>query len=284
MIRQSANIFLTLFLAGSFVSIFSPALKAEMDSSVYYMPSSGLKAQPGKISLVDSAWEYSYEFKAFGKLPLELSLDSRYIGIKKEEATGVTLPAHLTGMGAGIQATMPFFKFDKTYFRMKVMPAFYGDDWDAHSSSFRLPVQSFLIYQPDAQWTLVAGVAVYPDFERKVLPILGFIYKANDRLTFNLVPKKPNISYILSQRLTLFVEGGFSSSEFEVTRDNLEGAVLRYTQKYAGAGMKLKLNKDVNLSLSAGGAFNRYLKYRDGLGKAGLKDNLYTELRIEIAR
>jgi hypothetical protein len=282
--RKSAKIILTLFLASCFVSVFSPALKAEIDSYACYMPSSGLKAQPGKISLVDSAWEYSYEFKAFDKLPVELSLDSRYIGIKKDEAVGVTLPAHLTGLGAGIQATLPFFKFNKTYFRMKVAPAFYGDDWDAHSSSFRLPVQSFLIYQPDDRWTFVAGIAVYPDFEREVLPILGFIYKANDRLTFNLVPKGPNISYVFSPCLTLFVEGGFSSSEFEVSRDSLEGAVLRYNQNYLGTGMKFKLNKYVDVSLSAGGAFNRYLKYRDGLGKAGLKDNLYTQLRIEIAR
>jgi hypothetical protein len=215
------------------------------------------------------------------KLPLKFSLAPQYIGI--ENTTEVELPSNLTGLTTDIETTLPFFNFDKTYLRLGISPSFYGEDWDFETSNFRIPMRYFLIHQPNAQWTLMAGVAVYPDFQTELLPILGFIYQPNDKLIFRIVPKRPNVSYLLNARVTLFVEGGSSlNSEFEVTKDNLKNVVLRYKQMRLGSGVKLKLNKFIQSSLSAGAVFNRTLKYRDSLGKVNLKDGFYTEFRIEV--
>jgi hypothetical protein len=256
-------------------------LSQSLDSYIRYMPSRGVDAQSGKVTIIDSATEYSYEFRAFGKFPVELSLNNQYIGI--ENTTAIELPAHLVGLTAGVETTLPFFRFDETYLRLGIYPSFFGDDWDFPASSFRIPSRAYLIYMPNPRWTFIGGVTVYPEFENEVLPILGFMYKPNERLTFNIIPKRPNISYLLNDKITLFAEGGSSlNSEFEVDKDDLKNVVLRYKETHLGAGIKYKLNKFIQGSLSAGGVFNRYVKYRDGQGKVDIKDGLYSDFRLEI--
>ena len=254
----------------------------KVDSYVRYIPSRSVDAMSGKVELIESGAEYSYEFKAFDKLPVKLSINNNYIGIE-DSLDSVELPAHLVGLTTDIETTLPFFNFNKTYLRLGISPAFYADDWDFPSSSFRIPSRYFLIYQPDAKWTFLYGVAVYPDFKNEVLPILGFIYKPNDKLAFNIVPKRPNITYFINDRMSLFAEGGTSlNREFEVTRDNTKNVVLRYKETRLGGGIKFKFNQYIHSSISAGSIFNRSLKYRDGQGKVNIKDGLYTEFRIEI--
>jgi hypothetical protein len=270
----------------SFCSLFYVAAEAcerSLDTYVRYFTQDKAEAMSGGVKVVDSGSEAVYDsFYAFGKLPVKLALSTTYIGI--ENSTAVELPAHLAGLSTDMETTFPFFRLENMYIRLGVRPSFYDQDWDFESSSFRIPVRAMLIYKPSETWTYIAGVAVYPDFENEVYPILGLIYKPNAKLTFNLVPKRPNISYLLNEKITLFAEGGNSFGEYEVTKDNLKNVVLQYKELHLGAGMKYKLNKYIEASFTAGGAFNRTLKYRDSLGKVNLKDSGYVEFRLAIRR
>jgi len=255
-----------------------------IDSYVRYMPSRSLYTQDGKISIVDSATEVSYDFKLMNKLPIELSIDTQYISLNDKESMPISLPAKLTGMGFGVQATLPFFNVDKTYFRMKVEPTYNSDDWNVNNGTFRLPGQAFLIYQPNEKWTLVGGIAVYPHSPgNSILPIAGFIYKPNDKLLFNIIPTRPTISYAFTDRITGFLEGGMSSPDFRVNLDGYKGAILTYNEMHAGAGLKINLTKNIDASLSAGRMFNRYLEYADSLGKIDIKNDYYSEFRVEAS-
>lgn len=253
----------------------------EIDYFTKYLPSRKVNAMPGEIGVTESACELSYEWNVLNTLPVELSLEAQYFSINN--TTRVTLPSHLNGLTAGIETTLPFFNFDKTYVRVGVSPAFYADTWDFDSSSFRIPFHSFLIYQFNNRWTFIAGVGVFPDFENKILPIAGFIYKPNTRLTFSIVPKNPNVSYVLNPRVTLFVEdGSLLNTEFEVKKDNLENVVLKYNETRLGTGIKYKFNKFIQSAVSVGAIFNRSLEYRDSLGKVDIKNGMYTEFKIEM--
>jgi len=253
----------------------------KIDSYIRYMPSRSVEAMPGKVEIIEAESEYSYEFKVLGKLPVKFSIDNNYIGIK--DTVSVELPAHLVGLTTDIETTLPFFNFNKTYLRIGISPAFYSDDWDFPASSFRLLSRFIFLYVPSPQWTFLAGVAVYPDFEQEALPILGFIYKPTDKLTFNIIPKRPNITYLLNDKILLFGEGGGSlNSEFETTRNGSKNVVLHYKEIHLGAGVRLKINKFIQSSLTAGAVFNRSLKYRDTQGKVNIKEGLYTEFRTEI--
>lgn len=266
---------------GQVIEVKKEELPCELDSYVRYMPSQQARAQSGKVAVTDSASEFSYDVKIFGKLPVELAVGSRYIGINN--TTDIKFPARLTQLSVGAETVLPFF-FNKTYFVLGFAPSFYSDNWNLNSSSFRIPQRYFLIYQPDQKWTFICGVGVYPDFKDVVIPILGFIYKPDSRLTFNIVPNKPEITYDLSDKLTLFFEGEISEDEFEVDKDNLKNVVLEYNEMHLGAGVKYRVNKYIQSSISAGCVFNRSIKYRhEELGKAGIKNGLYTELRLDIS-
>ncbi|MFA5271451.1 MAG: hypothetical protein WC412_03800, partial [Candidatus Omnitrophota bacterium] len=124
----------------------TPAGKHEFESYYTYMPSSKSKSNNGSISLVESGFDYSYEFKLFDQLPITLSLGSEYIGIGDSQA--LDLPSHLTGLTAGLDVILPFFNIDKTYISAGVQPSFYSDNWSFNTSAFRMPVNSFLMYAP----------------------------------------------------------------------------------------------------------------------------------------
>ena len=271
-----------VFIALSALFFLCPVLAYGQEVEAYFrfMPSSEAKAQPGKLEIIDAGSKYSYELKAFEKVPVKLSLDTRYIGI--ENTTAVELPAHLVGLATDIETTLPFFNIDKTYLRLGVSPSFYSDDWDFSSSSFRIPQRCLLIYIPNERWTFLAGLGVYPDYEFTVLPLFGFIYKPNSKLTFHMAPDKPNISYILNERVTLFAEATGSYNEFEVDKDNLKNVGLHYIELHTAAGLNYKINKFIRCSIQAGASFARSLKYRDSLGKVNLENGLFSELRVEI--
>ncbi|MDD5097641.1 MAG: DUF6268 family outer membrane beta-barrel protein [Candidatus Omnitrophica bacterium] len=254
----------------------------ELDAYARYMPSSGAGSQSGKIGITDSAAEYSYEIKAFGQLPIQFAVGSRYIGI--ENSTVVQLPAQLTTVSFGAEVTLPFFNFDKTYLTIGIAPTFLSDNWNFHTESFSLMQRYFLIYQPNDKWTFVCGANYYPRFRQPVSPILGFIYKPNDRLTFNIIPETPEVSYLLNDKLTVFIQGDSTDGEYRVTKDNLKNVVLNYNEMHLGAGLRCKWNKNITGSFTAGGVFNRSIEYRqDSLGKVTVKNGFYTELRLVMA-
>ncbi|MGD0337051.1 MAG: hypothetical protein ABSB18_08165 [Candidatus Omnitrophota bacterium] len=251
------------------------------DSYFQYTPAESAEVTSGKVGLMKAASEYEYTYKVGGKLPVKLSVGSGYIGISN--TTPVELPAHLVAVTTDIETTFPFFNANNTYLRLGVSPSFYGDDWSLPTSSFRIPFRSYLIYMPNEKWTYILGVAVYPDFKYNVLPIVGFVYKPNKRLVFNIVPTRPNITYALTEKLAIFGETGAAlDNEFEVTKDNLKNVILRYNEKYVGMGLQYDLNKYIRASFSTGFAFNRRLTYDDELGKVQVKDAIYSQIRIQI--
>lgn len=253
-----------------------------VESYFRYLPKVDARRQSGGVQVIDSAVEYNYEFKAFGRLPVELSLDQGYISLAN--TTVVKVPNHLIGLSLGVETTLPFF-FKNTYLRLGINPSTFADGWDFRSSAFRMPMQAIAIHQPNDKLTLIAGIAAFIDYEDEVFPVFGFIYQPNDKWTFNITPSRPTISYALNDKITLFGEGDFSFGEYEVDKsDDHKGVILQYKEAYAGAGVGYDLNKYINLSLSAGGAFNRALRYRDrSLGKIIIKNGFYSEFRVEMS-
>lgn len=252
----------------------------QVETYLRFLPSSRAKAVSGKIAITESASEYSYALKAFGKLPVKFSLGTAYIGI--DDNVEVSLPTSLTSVWFGSEVILPFFKREKTYLRLALYPSLQGQNWSFNTSSFYLPVQTSLIYQPQDRFTGIFGVAVYPGYENEIFPILGCIYKPGPRLILNLVPWNPNITYTLSEKIDIFLEGKVSFKEFKVKKDDFKNTSLAYREKRLGCGLKYKLGKNITCSLSAGSSFNRRFKYRDNLGKVTLKDGSYLDFRVNI--
>ena len=258
-----------------------PGPAQQLEAYFRFLPSSGVSSMPGTVEVIESEAEYSYDFKLFDQLPIQFSTNVQYIDIN--DTVEVPLPSHLTGVSMGWQATVPFFSLEKTYFRLRLIPSFYSDSWNFRSSNFRLPVHAFAIYQPNDQWTFVGGIAIYPDYDSVYNPIIGFIYKPNDKLTFNIIPIRPVITYSLNKKLDLFTAFDMVDDEYEVTRNGQKNVILRYKEMHMGAGFKYKINQFVTASFSAGEVFSRMFKYRDYNGKVVVQSGVYTEFRVEMA-
>ncbi|MDD5501147.1 MAG: DUF6268 family outer membrane beta-barrel protein [Candidatus Omnitrophica bacterium] len=251
-----------------------------LDNYLRFMPSCGVSGQSGRVSIVDTATEYNYNVKIFGQLPVEFAVGEKYISIVN--STAVDLPSRLTSVFFGVETTLPFFAVKNTYFTIGLAPVFDTGDWGIRSSALSFVQRYFFIYQLDEKMVFVSGVSIAPHEKDPVMPILGFIYKPNERLTFNILPKQPEISYVLNNRLTVFGQADMTMDEYKVTRRGVKNNVLEYNEIHAGAGLRYKMNKHIQGSVSAGGVFNRSLKYRDGGGKAQIEDGMYMELRIDI--
>lgn len=260
---------------------------SEINSYIRYIPSSSAVSQGGKIRIIQSGIEYSYDFKAFGELPVELSLNPEYINMNN--STAVKFPARLTKLSFGFNTTVPLFNIKGTYFYMELDPSFYGDDWNFGSSNFSFESCYTVIYKPNERLSLVAGLEVNPVYRYPlpsalhaypVSPVLGFIYKPNDKLMFNIVPDAPTVSYTFTDRVTLFIQENDSLERYYVTRDNAR-TKLNYSQSYLSAGVKFKINKFIETSLAMGNVFRQILKYTDSTGKIATRNGLFTEFRIE---
>lgn len=250
-----------------------------LDAYARFIPPSKAKSQSGRLGLLTSALEYSYEIKAFGKLPIELAVATKYIGI--DNSTSVELPAHLTSLDLGIETTLPFFNIAKTYLTVALAPSFYSDNWNLRSESFYLPQRYFMIYQPDEKWTFICGVQYSPGSNISVLPILGFIYKPNERIIFDLVPNNPEISYKLNNSWTVFSRLGITADEYKVTRNNIREIELNYYEMRLGIGLRYALNKNIQASFALGSVFNHSIGYQqDSMGKVALNNGFYSEFRL----
>ncbi|MCK9430527.1 MAG: DUF6268 family outer membrane beta-barrel protein [Candidatus Omnitrophica bacterium] len=253
----------------------------DLDTYVRYMPSRGAGSQSGKVGIVDSASEYSYTLKAFGQLPVEFAVGTKYIGITN--STVVELPSRLTSIFIGAETTLPFFNVKNTYLTIGLAPAFHTDNWGIRSSALSLAQRYFFIHQANDKLAFIAGVSISPHESDPVMPILGFIYKPTDRLTFNIVPKQPEISYDLTDKLTVFGQADMTMDEYRVNKDGKKNTVLEYNEMHAGAGLRYAFNKYIQGNISAGGIFNRSIKYREDYnGKVTVKNGMYTEFRVDI--
>jgi len=251
----------------------------EIDTLYRFMPKRAAKQLTGTVALTQSEIEYSRNFKVFGKLPVQFGLGAGYTSI--ENTTEVYLPARLTAVAFDVETTLPLFNIKNAYLRLGITPAFKSDNWRINSSACRILSRAFAIYQLNDKLTLIGGLAAFPGYEDTFAPIIGVIYKYSDKLLFNLTPKRPTINYSVNDKVDLFVEADFSGGEYQVKKDSLKTAILQYNEIHTGAGVQYSLNDYIDISLSTGYMFNRYLKYRDSLGKVDIKSGLYMDCRIE---
>jgi len=253
----------------------------EVESYFTFLPSVKSKDGTSHVAIIESEFNYSYESKLFEKIPVTFSLTNEYIDIKQNSK--LNLPAHLVGLSAGIDMVLPFFNLDKTYINLGVSPSMYRDDWRFVTSSFRMPVETFLIYKPDDKWVFIGGIAFFPDFKDKFFPAVGFVYKPNEKWIFNITTDDPSIAYSPNDKFTIFAQMELPlGAEFEVKNGDSENMVLIYNDTRIGLGVGYKINKFVSVSVAGGGVFDRYIRYRDVDGKLSMQNGGYVKFSVDV--
>lgn len=241
---------------------------------------SDIKATGGDIDVTSTDFDLTYKFKVAGKLPVDISLDVGHKDISAD--TPVDLPSRLESRQLGISTKfpVPFITDDRFFTGLDIFPTFNTDGWNWKSGAFRIPFRSYLIFKESDDFILVGGVSVRPEYDKKILPVIGLIYRPNDRLSFNFASDDPNISYKLNDATLLRWEVNYAWEEYEVTRGAQEGVVLRYQEISSGFGIEHQFNEMFKGTVSAGGVFNRQLGYKDEVGKVAPDTGFYTSVRL----
>jgi hypothetical protein len=248
------------------------------ETSVRYLPAADADGLQGEVAITEAEAQTRYTVKAGGVLPVTFGLSNGYVGI--DNSSPLELPSRLVALKTDVETTVPFLSFDKTYLRVGVSPSFFGDSWSFETSDFRILSRAVLIRKPNEQWVYIAGVAWYPDYETEVFPVFGFRYIPSERLTVNITPRSPNVSYKLDDRWTLALEAGSSAAEYEVKKGDYQTAVLQYRNVRAGAALSCAISRNMTAVFACGGVFNRRFQYRDSLGKVNLENGMYVEARV----
>lgn len=270
----------------SFLWISVPPGFAEGDSSgtatiaSRHIYPSDIKATDGTIDVTTTEFDLVCKFKVAGQLPVDISLDVGHMDINAD--TPVDLSSHLESrrLGFSTKFPAPFIADDRFFMGLDIFPTLNTDSWDWKSGAFRIPFRSYLIFKESDDLILVGGVSVRPEYEREVIPLIGLIYRPNDRLSFNFASDDPNISYQLNDATLLRWELQYAFDEYEVTRGAQEGVVLQYQEISSGFGIEHQFNETFKGTVSAGGVFNRRLEYKDDVGKVAPETGFYTSARL----
>ncbi|HBO98031.1 MAG TPA: hypothetical protein DE315_00925 [Candidatus Omnitrophica bacterium] len=245
--------------------------------------SGNIETTGGDIGITSSDFDLTYKFKVAGQLPVDISLDVGHKDINAD--TPVDLPTHLESRRLGLSTKFPAPWVGDGHFFMglDIFPTLNTDGWDWKSGAFRIPFRGYLIFKESDDLILIGGVSVRPEYEREVLPVVGLIYRPNDRLSFNFASDDPNISCKLNDATLLRWEMDYAWDEYEVTRGAREGVVLRYQEISSGFGIEHQFNAVFKGIVSAGGVFNRQLEYSDEVGKVAPDTGFYTSARLTAA-
>lgn len=241
---------------------------------------SDIEATDDDIDITSTKFDLTYKFKAAGELPVDISLDVGHKDINAD--TSVDLPSRLESrrLGFSTKFPAPFIADDRFFIGMDILPTLNTDNWDWESGAFRIPFRGYLIFKESDDFILVGGVTVRPEYEREVIPVIGLIYRPNDRLSFNFASDDPNISYKFNDVTLLRWELQYVFDEYEVTRGAQEGVVLQYQEISSGFGIEHQFNETFKGAVSAGGVFNRQLEYKDDAGKVAPEAGFYTSARL----
>jgi Domain of unknown function (DUF6268) len=153
--------------------------------------------------------------------------------------------------------------------RLEANPGIYSDARDITGRNFNVPFEIAASYFVSSDLILLAGVYVDVNAGDPVFPIIGVHWKVSDKWVIEGMPPRPQIQYILSDKVTLFAGADLREQTFVVDHQfgssrglpQLNNAILEYDEIRAGVGLTWKVSKSVSLDIEGGATPYRRFDY-----------------------
>ena len=246
----------------------------------YLLPSK-VESQTGKVQILEAGGESKYDFNILGRLPFTISAAIDYIGIAKTIAR--PLPTSLINAGITLEGKVPLFNIKDTYLGASINPSFATDIHCFGSKSFLIPTRIVIIYIPSKELTFICGPEFFTDFDNDTQIIGGMIYTPTDRITVCLTTEYPHILYKINDKVDLLVEGQWVLfNQYKVRIENNDNVLLSYREAWFGGGFHFRPTKYIDTSFSAGGVFNRQLKFHHAGEKIDIDKGFYLQGVVSI--
>jgi hypothetical protein len=157
-------------------------------------------------------------------------------------------------IGADIQLTSALLV------RIEAHPGIYGSFKHATPRLFNIPITIGASYFQSSDLIFIAGLSIDPNSDLPVIPAVGVHWKVSDRWLIDGVAPRPQLQFILSDKITLFAGADLRTGTFRmdnqfgrsVRLEKLNNAILDYWEVRGGGGLTWAVWNGVNLDIEGG--------------------------------
>jgi hypothetical protein len=211
-------------------------------------------------------FEYGHRFLVSGDWYLHLGLAYNRFDFGN---TSAPVPVHLQSGAAVIG--LEYMQGADTGAFLQFRPGFYTEE-HIGLSSFDCPIilGRFWVLQPDKLYLLTGAYAAFLRGGFPVMPLVGVVWKPNEKLKLMGVLPDPRLIYLVSKQLEVYVGGELAGGSFRTDHhDNfvgphvakLSGTQVDYADYRAGAGFTYHLTDAISIDGSGGYAIQRDFKF-----------------------
>lgn len=200
------------------------------------------------------------------------------------------LPASLDALaavvGSDIQLTSALLV------RIEASPGIYGSFNEVSGRDFDVPVRIGASYFHSADLIYTAGLSIDMNANWPVIPAVGVYWKLSDQWIINGVAPRPQIRYVLSDKVTLFVGADLQTDVFRVDDQfgssrgipKLNHALMDFWEVRGGAGFSWAMSDSVKLELEGGTVpYRRFDFYRADFKMSSSSWSPYIRLGLAVS-
>ncbi|MBV9273030.1 MAG: hypothetical protein JO333_03990 [Verrucomicrobia bacterium] len=144
--------------------------------------------------------------------------------------------------------------------RIEAHPGIYGSFNEVTGRDFNVPIRIGASYFQSTNLIYIAGLSIDVNSDWPVIPAIGVYWKVSDHWVINGVAPRPQLQYIISDKLTLFAGPDLQTATFRVDNEfgtsrgipKLNHAILDFWEIRGGAGFTWALTKGIKLDLEGG--------------------------------
>jgi hypothetical protein len=141
--------------------------------------------------------------------------------------------------------------------RIEAHPGIYGSLNGVTGRDFNMPVRIGASYFVSTNLIYIAGLSIDVNSDWPVIPAIGVYWKVSDHWVINGVAPRPQLQYIVSDKLTLFAGADLQTATFRVDDQfgtsrgipKLNHAILDIWEIRGGAGLTRAITKAIKLDL-----------------------------------
>ena len=247
-----------------------------------WLPRSDSSDAGGRVGMSEAKVKMARSFQVTGRL--SLTPEITYSELQVSAPFAARLPESLQTVSLGLRGDYRWSP--KLSYSLLFAPGLAGDFRQIGADDLRVRLGFSARYNASDRLTLLGGL-IYQEGYRSlpVFPIIGALYRPNERWTISFAAPRPGVSYARSRDLRLHLGAEFFGGEYQLHEARLGAQVIRYRDFRALGGAEFTVFKQLKGDFAAGYAFARRFTFYDAFdatrqgirvaaglfGRAGLK-------------
>jgi len=266
------------------------ALSYEIDAETSFFGSGAANAGStnfGNITEISSSASFVLSAQVRDTALLRLGIEWQRYSFDPEARAPI--PDSIQGLDLAIGADLQVSP--AVLLRIEAHPGIYSEFRNVSWQDFNVPFEVAGTYFVSSDLLFIGGIYVDVNSELPVFPVVGIHWKVSDKWVLEGVAPRPQLQYLLSDKITLFAGADLREATFRVDNQfgqvrgipKLNDAILDYFEIRAGAGLTWKVFKNVNLDVEGGCTPYRRFEYPRADGYKVKSEDLVPYVRIGLS-